>query len=62
MPGPSSLRRIAGEIRRDVRAAQERDPAAAGVSALGIVTAWPAPRDADVVPLRPARGPNPAGG
>ena len=41
MPGPSTLRRVAGEIRRDVRAAQERDPAAAGVSAPGILAAWP---------------------
>jgi serine O-acetyltransferase len=37
----STLRRIAGEIRRDVRAAQERDPAAAGVSAAEILVAWP---------------------
>jgi serine O-acetyltransferase len=41
MAGPSTLRRIAGEIRRDVRAAQERDPAAAGVSAAEILVAWP---------------------
>jgi serine O-acetyltransferase len=41
MPGPSTLRRVGGEIRRDVRAAQERDPAAAGVSAPGILAAWP---------------------
>jgi serine O-acetyltransferase len=41
MPAPSSLRRIAGEIRRDVRAAQQRDPAAAGVSAAEILVAWP---------------------
>src|SRR5215208_5103176 len=41
MPGPSTLRRVAGEIRRDVRAAQERDPAAANVSAPGILAAWP---------------------
>jgi serine O-acetyltransferase len=41
MPGPSTLRRVAGEIRRDVRAAQERDPAAARVSAPGILAAWP---------------------
>jgi serine O-acetyltransferase len=41
MPGLSTLRRIAGEIRRDVRAAQERDPAAAGVSAGEILAAWP---------------------
>jgi serine O-acetyltransferase len=41
MPRPSTLRRVAGEIRRDVRAAQERDPAAAGVSTPGILAAWP---------------------
>jgi serine O-acetyltransferase len=37
----AAVRRIAEEIRRDIRAAQERDPAAAGVSAAGILTAWP---------------------
>jgi serine O-acetyltransferase len=41
MPGPSTVRRVAAEIRRDVRAAQERDPAAAGVPARGILAAWP---------------------
>jgi serine O-acetyltransferase len=41
MPRPSTTRRVAGEIRRDIRAAQERDPAASGVSAAGILTAWP---------------------
>ena len=41
MPGLPSFRRVAGEIRRDVRAAQERDPAAAGVSAVEILVAWP---------------------
>jgi serine O-acetyltransferase len=41
MPRPTTLRRVAGEIRRDVRAAQERDPAASGVSAAGILAAWP---------------------
>ena len=30
-----------GELRRDVAAAHERDPAAAGVSALEILAAWP---------------------
>jgi serine O-acetyltransferase len=35
------MRRIAEEIRRDIRAAQERDPAAAGVSAAGILAGWP---------------------
>jgi serine O-acetyltransferase len=37
----AAVRRIAEEIRRDIRAAQERDPAAAGVSAAGILAAWP---------------------
>jgi serine O-acetyltransferase len=41
MLGLSTLRRIAGEVRRDIRAAQERDPAAAGVSAAEILAAWP---------------------
>jgi serine O-acetyltransferase len=41
MPGLSTLRRIAGELHRDVRAAQERDPAASGVSAGAILLAWP---------------------
>jgi serine O-acetyltransferase len=41
MAGLVILRRIAGDIRRDVRAAQERDPAAAGVPARGILAAWP---------------------
>jgi serine O-acetyltransferase len=37
----ATARRIAAEVRRDIRAAQERDPAAAGVSAAGILAAWP---------------------
>ena len=41
MPGLSSLRRIAGELRRDVAAVRERDPAARGVSATEIVAGWP---------------------
>ena len=41
MAGSSTLRRVVGEVRRDVRAAQERDPAAAGVSTGGILAAWP---------------------
>jgi serine O-acetyltransferase len=36
-----ALRRIAAGIRRDIRAAQQRDPAAAGVSAAAILAAWP---------------------
>jgi serine O-acetyltransferase len=36
-----AVRSIVAEIRRDVRAAQQRDPAAAGVSTAGILAAWP---------------------
>src|SRR5215217_9380572 len=39
--GLSTLRRVAGELRRDVAAAHERDPAARGVSSLEILAAWP---------------------
>jgi serine O-acetyltransferase len=41
MPGVGTLRRLAGEIRRDVDAAHERDPAARGVSSLEILASWP---------------------
>jgi serine O-acetyltransferase len=41
MLGLGTLRRVAGELRRDVAAAQERDPAASGVSAVEILAAWP---------------------
>jgi len=41
MLGFGTLRRVAGEIRRDVAAAHERDPAARGVSSLEILTSWP---------------------
>jgi serine O-acetyltransferase len=41
MPGLGTLRRVAGELRRDVRAAQERDPAARGVSSVEILAGWP---------------------
>jgi serine O-acetyltransferase len=41
MPGLGTLRRVAGEIRRDVAAARERDPAARGVSSVEILTSWP---------------------
>ncbi len=33
--------RVAGEVRRDVRAARARDPAARGVSPVEILAAWP---------------------
>src|SRR3954447_13038541 len=41
MLGIGTVRRIAGEVRRDVRAAYERDPAATNVSALEILAGWP---------------------
>src|SRR5215203_2816629 len=41
MLGLGTLRRVAGELRRDVRAAHERDPAAVGAGALEILAAWP---------------------
>jgi serine O-acetyltransferase len=41
MLGLATMRRIAREIRRDVAAARDRDPAAAGVSSLEILTSWP---------------------
>jgi serine O-acetyltransferase len=41
MPGLTRFARVLGEIRRDVRAAQERDPAARGVGATEILAIWP---------------------
>jgi serine O-acetyltransferase len=41
MRGFSSLRLVVQEVRRDIRAAQERDPAAVGVGAPEILAAWP---------------------
>ncbi len=41
MVGFRTLRRVGGEIRRDVRAAQERDPAARGVGAIEVLAIWP---------------------
>jgi serine O-acetyltransferase len=41
MLGFGTLRRIAGEIRRDVAAAHDRDPAARGVSSAEILASWP---------------------
>jgi hypothetical protein len=55
MLGIGTRRRAAGEVRRDVRAAYERDPAATGKR-------HPTVQEAEVVPLRPVQGPNPAGG
>jgi serine O-acetyltransferase len=41
MPGLVTFARVAKEIRRDVRAAQERDPAARGVGSSEILAIWP---------------------
>jgi serine O-acetyltransferase len=41
MIGVGTMRRLAGEIRCDVAAAHERDPAARGVSSLEILASWP---------------------
>src|SRR6266540_1711510 len=41
MLGFGTLRRVAGEVRRDVAAAQDRDPAARGVSPAEILASWP---------------------
>jgi serine O-acetyltransferase len=41
MLGLGTLLRVAAEVRRDVAAAHERDPAARGVSSVEILTAWP---------------------
>jgi len=41
MPELRTWARVAGEIRRDVRAARERDPAARGVGAAEILAIWP---------------------
>jgi serine O-acetyltransferase len=41
MFGLGTLSRVAGEIRRDVAAAHERDPAARGVSATEVLASWP---------------------
>src|SRR5918999_3891473 len=41
MLGLGTLRRVAGEVRRDLAAARARDPAAKGVSPAEILAAWP---------------------
>ena len=41
MLGLPTLARVAGELRRDVAAARERDPAARGVGPAEILAAWP---------------------
>jgi serine O-acetyltransferase len=39
--GLGTLARVAGEVRRDLAAARERDPAARGVNPLEILATWP---------------------
>ena len=39
--GSETIRRVSGELRRDVSAVRQRDPAATGVSTAEILTAWP---------------------
>jgi len=41
MLGIGTVARLVSEVSRDVQAARERDPAARGVTAAGIVTTWP---------------------
>ena len=41
MAGFSAFARVAGEVRRDVLAARDRDPAARGVSPAEILATWP---------------------
>src|SRR5215217_3144537 len=41
MLGLGTLAGVARELRRDVAAVHERDPAARGVSSLGVLAAWP---------------------
>jgi serine O-acetyltransferase len=41
MLGLGTLRRVARELRLDVQAAHERDPAARGVSSLEVLASWP---------------------
>src|SRR4029450_12015435 len=41
MLGLGTLGRVAGELRRDVAAARERDPAARGVGQGEILASWP---------------------
>ena len=41
MPGLDTLARVAREVRRDVRAARDRDPAARGVGPAEILATWP---------------------
>ena len=36
-----AIRRVSGELRRDIAAVRQRDPAAAAVSTAEILTQWP---------------------
>jgi serine O-acetyltransferase len=41
MPGLDTFARVAGELRRDLRAARDRDPAARGVGQAELLATWP---------------------
>src|SRR3954469_1848651 len=41
MLGLTTIRRVSGELRRDVRAVRDRDPAARDVGTLEILAGWP---------------------
>jgi serine O-acetyltransferase len=41
MAGPSTVARLARELRRDIDAARERDPSALGVGSIGLLAGWP---------------------
>ena len=41
MLGIGTVARLVSEVSRDVQAARERDPAARGVTTVGILTTWP---------------------
>ncbi|MDX6668810.1 MAG: serine O-acetyltransferase, partial [Solirubrobacteraceae bacterium] len=41
MLGLGTLARVAGELRRDIKAARDRDPAARGVAPAEILATWP---------------------
>src|SRR5919108_5956434 len=41
MLGLSTIRRVSGELRRDVAAVRQRDPAARSVSTVEILLGWP---------------------
>ena len=53
MLGLGTLARVAGELRRDVAAAHERDPAARGVTSLEVLAAWPGVHALLAPPRRP---------